>query len=60
MLRERGPGRRRISWLMNLRAWFSKTSAELLARMIANIRNEYPHEEEELLIKKLSYVFKYL
>lgn len=43
----RGPGRRRISWLKNLRQWFGITSAELFRRavnktmialMIANIR----------------------
>lgn len=46
---KRGPGRRRISWLKNLRTWFSKTTTELfraavnkviISRMIANIRNE--------------------
>jgi hypothetical protein len=45
VLGARGPGRRRISWLKNLRTWFSKTTTELLraavnkviiARMIAN------------------------
>lgn len=44
----RGPGRRRISWLKNLRTWFNKTSSQLfriaadkvrIAMMIANIRN---------------------
>uniref|UniRef100_A0A8D8QRW3 Uncharacterized protein n=1 Tax=Cacopsylla melanoneura TaxID=428564 RepID=A0A8D8QRW3_9HEMI len=44
----RGPGRRRISWLHNLRKWTGKTSAELfriavnkvkLAMLVANIRN---------------------
>lgn len=44
----RGPGRRRISWLANLRSWFGKSSAELfriatnkvrIAMMIANLRN---------------------
>lgn len=48
ILGRRGPGRRRISWLRNLRTWFGKTSAELfractnkviIANMIANIRN---------------------
>ena len=43
----RGPGRRRTSWLKNLRAWFGKTSLELfraavnkamIVNMIANIR----------------------
>ncbi|KAI5732349.1 hypothetical protein M8J77_025368 [Diaphorina citri] len=43
-----GPGRRRISWLHNLRKWTEKTSAELfhiavnkvkLVRLVANIRN---------------------
>lgn len=43
----RGPGRRRISWLANLRKWFGVTSIELfraaankarIAMMIANIR----------------------
>ncbi|KAI5708614.1 hypothetical protein M8J77_026131 [Diaphorina citri] len=45
---KRGPGRRRISWLANLRIWFDKSSVELcwiatnmirIAMMIANIRN---------------------
>lgn len=45
---KRGPGRRRISWLANLREWFGKTSAELfrlatnkiiIANMIANVRS---------------------
>lgn len=44
----RGPGRRRISWLKNLRTWFSMTTTDLfrtainkvrIAMMIANIRN---------------------
>lgn len=44
----RGPGRRRISWLKNLRTWFGKTTSELfraaankiiIAGMVANIRN---------------------
>lgn len=44
----RGPGRRRISWLANLRKWFGATSTELfrcaankirIAMMIANVRN---------------------
>lgn len=44
----RGPGRRRVSWLRNLRQWFGMTSVELFRRavnktmialMIANIRN---------------------
>lgn len=44
----RGPGRRRISWLQNLRTWFNMTTTELfrsavnkvrIAMMIANIRN---------------------
>lgn len=43
---KRGPGRRRISWLHNLRQWTGKTSAELFrtavnkvkwARLIANV-----------------------
>lgn len=43
----RGPGRRRISWLKNLRSWFSMTTTGLfraavnkvlIANMIANIR----------------------
>lgn len=43
----RGPGRRRISWLKNLRQWYGKTSSELfraavnkvsIAMMIANVR----------------------
>lgn len=46
---KRGPGRRRISWLKNLRTWFTTTTKNLfraaankiiIARMIANIRNE--------------------
>lgn len=50
---KRGPGRKRISWL---RTWFSKTTAELfraavneiiIARIVANNRNEYALEEEE-------------
>lgn len=45
---KRAPGRRRISWLANLRTWFNKSSAELfriainkvkIAMLIANIRN---------------------
>ena len=45
---KRGPGRRRISWLANLRKWFGVTSTDLfraaankarIAMMIANIRN---------------------
>uniref|UniRef100_A0A8D8Q4X5 Craniofacial development protein 2 n=1 Tax=Cacopsylla melanoneura TaxID=428564 RepID=A0A8D8Q4X5_9HEMI len=45
---KRGRGRRRISWLHNLRKWFGKTSTELfriavnkvkIAMMVANIRN---------------------
>lgn len=45
---KRGPGRRRISWLANLRRWYGVTSTELfrcaanrirIAMMIANIRN---------------------
>ena len=45
---KRGPGRRRISWLKNLRTWFSTTTTGLfraavnkvqIAMMIANIRN---------------------
>uniref|UniRef100_A0A8D8T8A4 Craniofacial development protein 2 n=1 Tax=Cacopsylla melanoneura TaxID=428564 RepID=A0A8D8T8A4_9HEMI len=44
----RPPGRRRISWLANLRTWFNKSSAQLfriatnkvrIAVMIANLRN---------------------
>jgi len=44
----RGPGRRRISWLANLRKWFGVTSTDLfrcaankirIAMMIANVRN---------------------
>lgn len=44
----RGRGRRRISWLANLRKWFGVTSIKLfhaaanktrIAMMIANIRN---------------------
>lgn len=46
---KRGPGRRRISWLKNLRTWFNKTTTELfrlavnkvmIARMVSNIRSE--------------------
>jgi hypothetical protein len=29
VLGETGPGRRRISWLKNLRTWLSKTTTEL-------------------------------
>lgn len=45
---KRGPGRRRTSWLANLRQWYDKSSAELfriatnkikIALMVANIRN---------------------
>lgn len=45
---KRSVGRRRISWLKNIRAWTSKTSTELFrtvkdrsstAKMVANIRN---------------------
>lgn len=45
---KRGPGRRRISWLQNLRKWYNTTTTELfraainkvkIAVMIANIRN---------------------
>lgn len=45
---KRGPGRRRISWLANLRKWFGATSTELfrsainkvrIALMVANVRN---------------------
>lgn len=45
---KRGPGRRRISWLKNLRTWFNTTTIGLfraatnkvkIAMMIANIRN---------------------
>lgn len=45
---KRGPGRRRISWLANLRSWFNMSSAGLfraatnkirIDMMIANIRN---------------------
>jgi len=48
-LEREGPGRRRISWLKNLRTGYSKTTTELCkaavnkvirARMVANIRNE--------------------
>lgn len=48
ILGRRGPGRRRISWLKNLRTWFNITSTQLfriaadkvrIAMMIANIRN---------------------
>lgn len=48
VLGKRGPGRRRISWLKNLRQWFGVTSIQLfrgavdkvkIAMMIANIRN---------------------
>uniref|UniRef100_A0A8D9AE48 Uncharacterized protein n=1 Tax=Cacopsylla melanoneura TaxID=428564 RepID=A0A8D9AE48_9HEMI len=46
---KRGRGRRRISWLKNLRTWFSQTTTQLfkaainkvvIANMIANIRSE--------------------
>lgn len=46
---KRGPGRRRISWLQNLRKWFSLTTTGLfkaavnkirIAMLVANIRNE--------------------
>uniref|UniRef100_A0A8D8YAJ6 Uncharacterized protein n=1 Tax=Cacopsylla melanoneura TaxID=428564 RepID=A0A8D8YAJ6_9HEMI len=46
---KRSVGRRRISWLKNLRAWFGTTTTGLfqaatnkiiITRMIANIRNE--------------------
>lgn len=49
VLGRRGPGRRRISWLHNLRKWFSLTTAGLfraaankirIAMLVANIRNE--------------------
>jgi hypothetical protein len=55
VLGERGLRRRRISWLKNLRTWFSKTTIELFragvnkvipSRVIANNRNENPLEEE--------------
>ncbi|KAI5725729.1 hypothetical protein M8J77_019394 [Diaphorina citri] len=45
---KRGPGRRRISWLANLRRWFDMSFAELfrtatnkirIAMMMANIHN---------------------
>lgn len=45
---KRGVGRRRISWLKNLRTWFSKTTTQLfraavnkviIAKMVADIRN---------------------
>lgn len=45
----RGPGRRRISWLQNLRKWFNMTTTGLfraaankvrIAMLVANIRNE--------------------
>ncbi|CAG9839630.1 unnamed protein product [Diabrotica balteata] len=45
---KRGPGRRRTSWLKNLRIWFNTTSVQLfraaadkikITMMIANIRN---------------------
>lgn len=48
VLGKRGPGRRRISWLKNLRSWFSMTTTDLfrtavnkvrIAILIANIRN---------------------
>jgi hypothetical protein len=31
VLVERGPGKRRTSWLKNLRTWFSKTTTELIS-----------------------------
>jgi hypothetical protein len=45
---KRGPGKRRKSWLHNLREWYGKSSSELfrvatdrenIAGMVANIRN---------------------
>jgi hypothetical protein len=40
VLGERGPGRRRISWLKNYRAVLSASvNKVIIARMIANIRN---------------------
>uniref|UniRef100_A0A8D8MAZ5 Uncharacterized protein n=2 Tax=Cacopsylla melanoneura TaxID=428564 RepID=A0A8D8MAZ5_9HEMI len=60
---KRGPGRRRISWLKNLRTWYNQTTSQLfrtavnkvqIAIMIANIRNGYvrrgaPPPQETLL-----------
>ncbi|CAI6349882.1 unnamed protein product [Macrosiphum euphorbiae] len=49
---KRSPGRRRTSWLANLRTWFDKNSVELfrsatdktrISMMIANIRNGSEH-----------------
>lgn len=48
----RSPGRRRTSWLANLRTWFDKNSAQLFrsatnktrtSMMIADIRNGSAH-----------------
>uniref|UniRef100_A0A6P7FCB0 Uncharacterized protein LOC114328569 n=1 Tax=Diabrotica virgifera virgifera TaxID=50390 RepID=A0A6P7FCB0_DIAVI len=53
---KRGPGRRRISWLKNLRTWFNTTTTNIfraavckvqIAMMVANIRNGQALEEEE-------------
>ncbi|CAH2236323.1 jg10705 [Pararge aegeria aegeria] len=52
----RRPGRRRISWLKNLRQWFGKSTKSLfraavskveIALMIANLHKETAPQEEE-------------
>lgn len=35
---KRGPGRRRDSWLKNLRVWFGKTSADLFREAVSKIK----------------------
>lgn len=61
---KRSVGRRRISWLKNIRSWTSKTSTELLraasdrnctAKMVANIRNGWEPEEEEGIVIHILY-----
>jgi hypothetical protein len=56
VLGDRGPKRGRISWLKNLRTWFSKTTTELfratvdkviISSKIANIPKEWELEEEK-------------
>lgn len=58
--RKRVPGRRRISWLKNLRTLFDKSSPQLfhiaankvkIAIVIANIRNGQARQEEEKQVK---------
>uniref|UniRef100_A0A8D8W5N2 Craniofacial development protein 2 n=2 Tax=Cacopsylla melanoneura TaxID=428564 RepID=A0A8D8W5N2_9HEMI len=57
ILGRRGPGRRRTSWLKNLRTWFGKTSPDLfriaadrvrIAMIIANVRNGF--FEQKILV----------